>query len=417
MQSLLSLKIKKLKFNTDTLLSLLFVYYFCNNLVASVVIRIFEPGVTYYFYNFSFWLIVLTYCLLEKRKYLVPSFFLYLIISVLLALTLLIHPEYDSWLLDGPYSIKYQFLYARAGIWAFLVVSMIAGKKQFSSVLRVAAWVAFLYYGMQFVIAMNRGYWISHTVSGMEEMGRYNLAFGYHMLFPVIYFGLVAYLDEKRLYFIPFILSLLMILMGGSRGSLVCVPLLFFFALPFKWNNMNKQEKNRSILIIFVLLFLMIFFCFYYDAFFAGVQSLVRSTGISSRSIDGFLNNTFLNENGRDRIRAIVLELIGTGGPFGRGIYGERLAVGEFFRWGYSHNIILEMLCSFGYVGGTIILLAIFVGIIKTYRCCENTRDQIIFLTFLVTSCKLMFSDSFWYCDTFWAMLAVMLVWKRKKKC
>ena len=180
------MNINNFNLNAEVLLSFLFVYYFCNIVAGAIIIRLFAPGWTYYLYNCFFLIILLCCFLLGKRLRLGSSLFVYSLIFFLILITLLFHPEYDSWLLEGNYSIKDQFLNTRGGIWAYLVVSMLAFRvepRKFLNVLKATVWLNFIFYTLQFVIAGNRGYWISHTISGAEQMGRYNLAFGYHMLF------------------------------------------------------------------------------------------------------------------------------------------------------------------------------------------------------------------------------------------
>ena len=234
------------------------------------------------------------------------------------------------------------------------------------------------------------------------------------MLLPAVYFGIRGFLTGNRKFYIPSAIGTLMILMGGSRGALVCVPISFFLAIPFKWNKMGQRTKKLIILLI-VLSIPVIFLVYrYFNLIISAVFSMFSRFGLSSRSIDRIISGTFSAENGRDRIRDIVWELVKTGGPFGRGIYGERNAVGQYFKWGYAHNIALEMLCAFGYVGGSVLLVLLGIQIVKTYKRCVSTEDMLVVATFLGTSMKLLFSDSFWYCDTFWALLAIIVIWKKK---
>ena len=138
--------------------------------------------------------------------------------------------------------------------------------------------------------------------------------------------------------------------------------------------------------------------------------------GLSSRTLKALATGSFSDGNGREEIYEMAIELIKTGGPFGRGAYGDRYYIGRFYRGGYSHNLFLELLVTFGYVGGPIVILALFIGVLKAYKACfgDHVR-QMLFVAYGVTTCKLMFSYSFWYAQTFWVMIAFMIRWTRKR--
>ena len=86
--------------------------------------------------------------------------------------------------------------------------------------------------------------------------------------------------------------------------------------------------------------------------------------GIHSDTITSLLNNSISDANGRDRLWAAVSEQIKNTFPLGKGAFGDRLAAGKIFSWGYSHNIFFEMIASFGVIG----VIALLVLLVQSGR-------------------------------------------------
>ena len=118
------------------------------------------------------------------------------------------------------------------------------------------------------------------------------------------------------------------------------------------------------------------------------------------------LKGSFSASNGRDRIWNAVIDAIRSGGPFGYGMFGDRPFVAPLHIAGYSHNLILELLVSFG-VFGVVIVAYIIKDAVKMLFVCKDDDWKEIYLILFVGSCKLLLSFSFWYIWEFWAAAAV----------
>lgn len=241
------------------------------------------------------------------------------------------------------------------------------------------------------------------------------MEFGYDMLFPVSFFGAEIVIRRRKMYAFPFIVGAASILLGGSRGAIIWVAALFFFALPFRWKYMTG--KKRVIFCVLLLLFLAITIVavLQYDAIMRGLATWMLRHGISSRTLNSLVSGTFSDGSGRDVIYRMAWDLIKTGGPLGRGVYGDRYYIGNFFQWGYSHDIFLELLVSFGYIGGSILILLLIFGVFFVYRHCYSLEKQVVWITFLTTSMKLILSNSFWYNAAFWTLLVIIIKTKKMK--
>lgn len=205
-----------------------------------------------------------------------------------------------------------------------------------------------------------------------------------------------------------------MIFSNGSRGAVVWTVIMFLMILPFKWKKIGSKKKVWFVLILAVLSIAVVPICMNYHIILSRLSAIFTRYGISSRTLLSLMEGSFSDGNGREQIYALAIDLIKTGGLFGHGVYGDRYTIGNYFRWGYSHNIFLEFFVSFGYIGGIAASLFLVTGILRLYRHCDTWKRQIVFITFLITSCKLILSNSFWYTPGFWALLALIIKWGRR---
>lgn len=390
----------------------LMVWYFCDDVIISGFAHL-VGGISSYIWLFGFaCLLAISLIISNKNKLWVPIL-LYVGIVMLVLFTEVFHPENSSWLNHEYYNIQNMLVHPRGAIWAFIVMWLVDDSDDMYNSLRIIAYILLAYYVIQFLQAMRVGYWTSYDIDGTLRQTQYNLEFGYSMLLPTAFFGASAFLDKKRIHYFIYAGCILIILLGGSRGAAVWGILLFPIMLPFKWKNLNKKERNRWIIACFFLIpFALIIYNYLY-MLQMGLTYYLSSKGISSRTLDAILSGTLSDANARDDIYEKAIELIKTGGPFGRGIYGDRPYIGRFYKWGYSHNVFLELLVTFGYVGGSFVCGWIVYGVFKLFRNLVKIEEQIVFITFFISSLKLMLSNSFWYVPAFWVVLVLMVKWKR----
>ncbi len=409
----IKISLRKFRVN-DALVAFVFISYFCSEALRSFVAQVIMQGLFNAAYFFVFWTCIFLYIIVYNGKRLLPAFLCYSIISALFIITFLIHPEYESWYFERTYGIQVQFLRATGGIWAFLVLSLEKDRESMLEHLRFVAWLMFIYLSLRFLNAQIRGYWISYDNNYLQYEGEYSLGFGYDLLLPVLFFAAEAYLNRKRLCYIPFILGTIEILFGGSRGAIIWIPFIFIMMLPCKWKTMTKKKRVLMGSFFAFAFLLAIFIYLYYDVLLRAINQFLLSKGFQSRTLLSLLSGEFLDGNGRNEIYAMVIERIKEGGFFGNGVFGERIVVGQKFRWGYAHNFFLELFAAFGYVGGTLISLWLVFMIIRTIKKCRSTTDYIVFLTFFCSSMKLLLSDSFWFNRSFWALIAIMILWQKQ---
>lgn len=405
---------KSITVRKDFITGILFLMYFCSRVVSSVLARLFGAGIMRPLFALLFFVLLLLCIVSNPQKAFVPLI-VYFIIALCFLITYIFHPEYITWFTHSSYGIVPGFLYPSRGIWAFLVVWIVKDERRLYYYLKIACWGMFLFLLLQFVVAKVRGYWVVAQPNGSVINSEYDMEYGYDMLFPVSFFGAEIVIRRRKMYAFPFIVGAASILLGGSRGAIIWVVALFFFALPFRWNDLTGKQR------VFFCAFLLLFLAFtivavlQYDAIMKSLAAWMSRRGISSRTLNSLVSGSFSDGNGRIEIYQMACELIKTGGALGRGVYGDRYYIGNFFQWGYSHDIFLELLVSFGYIGGSILILLLIFGVFFVYRHCYSLEKQVVWITFLTTSMKLILSNSFWYNAAFWTLLAIIIKTKKMK--
>lgn len=361
--------------------------------------------------NITLLLSLFFYCINTRVRKSWVFFVVYSFIAFLIGFTILVHPEYSSWYTHSQYGITKQFLDLGSSIWAFLIIGLYEDEERLLHDLKIIAALVFLAYMTKFFGAMQRGYWILGT-SGRHAS--YDMEFGFRILFATVFWGALGLYKNKK-YLILYFVGIIIILMGGSRASFIWALLLFIANIPFMYAGSSVRKKRLAIISSILSIPFIVTFFRYSKQIVKLTASGLRLLGLSSRTIGFMSRGALMEENGRDIIFRMAIDLIKTGGPFGHGFYGDRLYIGQRFYWGYSHNIFLELLVTFGYVGGSVLIIALIVGCYKLYQKSYTSTKKVIFLTFFVNSFKLFLSNSFWYESSFWALLALMFFWERKK--
>jgi len=371
----------------------------------------------------TFFLIILMYaplvfslCLKKRGHYgYLGSFFICLLLVALIFLvTYCLHPEYESWYFAGSYPIWDRIFRPNQFLYAFLFVSAIENPKDLMKYLKLAAYILLAYYSYRLLKASIQGYWITTTTSAGPTRTSYDLNYGYDHLFVFSVFCCCGFRDKKAIHLILAGISLVEILMGGSRGPLLGVMLMLVISYILYRKTLSKLFR---VLILCVALLIMLLYLFLgMDAFLMGIGVIFGKLGISSRTIEKLLSGSgALDGTGRDRLYGIAIEMIKKG-FWGYGAYGDRYVIGKVFWVGYAHNIVLEMLIDFGWIFGTVICLKMLYDCIKMTFFCRSQAWRDAFIVFMIPCTKLLLSGSFWFSEAFFACIAIRIMYARWEK-
>ena len=339
---------------------------------------------------------------------------IYLAVLVAFALSLLFNPQLKEFYFRDSYGIGPVFR-PDGAIYAFLFFVMINDSDKLHKVITSSAYISFFYLVVVvFIPAMRRGYFLDIAPDGGMKAFRYSLSFGYDMLFPLTVFFTAALKSHSIIHYAISAISAVLIIGYGGRGAIVVLFLFVAILVVIRILDGNTSSTKKFVLITGVVLVGIVILIFG-DQLLELLISILTRHNINSRSIEMFLGGSFSDSNGRDKIWRTVLEAIPNGLPFGYGLFGDRPFVAPLHYAGYSHNLFLELLVSFGVIGAVCIIY-IISDAIRMIILCRDENWRIIYVILFVCSCKLLLSLTLWYSWEFWAAAAVAYRYRLMKR-
>ncbi len=210
-------------------------------------------------------------------------------------------------------------------------------------------------------------------LSGKISLGAYSMPLSYYMLLPAIMF-IDELLDKFSLRSLLFtILSLLIILVLGSRGAILCIAVF----IVLKFFRLYQKQTYKKVLGYFGFVGILTGIFLFFPKIILYIYNGLLAYGINSRTLFLFLKDGFYL-SGRDRIYEKMIDEIVAHPILGIGIAGDRL----LFSDSYAHNLFLEILANFGLLMGGIILIVLIVILIRALRTkdLEKYHMMIIYL-------------------------------------
>lgn len=192
---------------------------------------------------------------------------------------------------------------------------------------------------------------------------------------------------KSYLYIVGFILSILLIVLGGSRGPLVTCIVLSIITIFFYLKNSNTKN-------IFVVLFgfLVSLIGLNYT-----ITNYSESIGLVIRINESLLNQEDVNYGGRGGHFESAFNQFINNPFFGDKIFDNHLGF-------YPHNLFLESFMALGIFGGLIFAYLTFINTIKGGK--KNIINT--YITFLCFTLFGFTSGAIWSSFEFWILLAVI---------
>ena len=212
------------------------------------------------------------------------------------------------------------------------------------------------------------------TYSNWEHS--YDMSLGYIMAFSALIL-LAQFTIDSRIYnIILAILLSVFILFIGSRGPFICIISFVFIELFLS----QRYKKKRAIIIIGTCIAIGAI-CINFENIITFVYNISVNFGFNSRSIRLLLEGEAIShDSGRNTLQEYYLQLIHKEPFGGYGVMGAWKADSM-----YPHNIILEFLLAFGYIGGVpllMILLILFVSAVRKSKDRYNNALIVIFISY-----------------------------------
>ena len=228
-----------------------------------------------------------------------------------------------------------------------------------------------------------------------------NLSYTASFCIGMLLFYLRVIEVEKKQYFYYVIcvvflfLNIFILFSGGGKGAFVSVCFLSFYFL----------AQNKKNFLLFLLLFLLgvCLFIFFYD-FIVSISGFNRIFGNLTS------DNVATLTSGRDSIYilswTIIKEKIFLGGGAGTGVYETGY---------YAHNFFLDVLLDWGFAGFITVLGFCFAILKKVWMLRDDRNITFLFILFIISFTKLMFSSSV-YCDfNIWFSSIAILAYDNQK--
>lgn len=330
-------------------------------------------------------------------------FLFYGVIGILFLFKFWGNPDMSDWI-HRTYGL--QSVITWGGLLAYVVIRLQWNFENMLNCLKKAGIVLGIYYAWKSLEVIRNGYW-TYIQFDIERHSSSNMSWSYGVLMAICFISIYLFKDKKKIVIFPIALGVIGILVYGSRGTLI--GFLIGIVLLIIFYNSGRMSR-RSYFILFLFAGLGIFFLS--DTGLTIISTTLKNAGLNSRFIDSLVDFSFSNfeetSNGRWIIWITVAELIKNGPFYGYGVMGERNAVYSVgMKWGYSHNVFLEILSNFGWLIGSIILTFAIISIIRFFKNSKNADEKLLFILFMTIGFELLLSNSIWLHCAPWALMAL----------
>lgn len=298
-------------------------------------------------------IIIVSFPFLLKRNAL-AVFTTFIIAFLFYGISVIVHPETEVyWKNEG-----FRFLFP-ISLPSALCVVLIKDKRLFYQALFHISYLCALIcllYGIR-------------LTNGSFILERYSIGYGYALLIPII----VLLFYPKWFNILISSVLFLFLVRYGSRAPLVALAVFIIY-----------QAIIRKKFLYLALIVAAVVAINYFS-------SISDSQILSSRSVQLLESREFFShDSGRGEIQIPVMRAIRERPITGWGAFGDRVVSG-----GYSHNLVLEIICDYGFfVGGFILIMLLFVIVSLFFK--MNKLDRDVLVVFLsATLIPLMVSSSY----------------------
>lgn len=227
------------------------------------------------------------------------------------------------------------------------------------------------------------------------EAGQYSMGAAYSILPHVLYvcWYLLRKINIVNILF--FAAGLFMLLSYGTRGPIVCL-LVFFVIYAVIFNKSRYRWVFLAVVAgIGYLLLANI------EVIMLVLNDVFSNLGLSTRITQQFLMDTLDDDSGRSSIISTLKLLMSNDGKMAYGIFGSYRYVN-----GYAHRIYWDFWFSYGYIFGTVLILALCWLYYRGVKNCTSDIERGFWLLLLCNSIVgLMFSDCYIFNRWFYLLL------------
>lgn len=226
----------------------------------------------------------------------------------------------------------------------------------------------------------------------------YSMSYGNQMLLLSVLL-VFRYMDERRKYdILMFLMTVGYIFIGGSRGPLVSIFVLFLywiFTIKPKWKR-NLSAAILSAIAIPSLLF--------WKELLMLLYGILNKMGVNSRSLYMMINGMGTYDSGRSLFHDTLFKALNESPVLGLGAFGGEKTVG------LAHSLYIDILANFGYVFGIVFMLLILWGICNQIKSKNDTaRSEVIIMMGIILFPRGFFDETFWGAWPLWLIMGLLL--------
>lgn len=353
----------------------------------------------------------------QERSFLAKNILFLVFISSLIFINYILNPEIGVWLQDDTYGLSKIFaldghIFA-GGVTAYYIIAIQKDPERIMKCLKFSNILIMIYMLMMLYNRLSKGYFLVEGANGLRQ-AEYNMSFGYYCAFISTLSYIFWMENKKKLNLIISVLFFTLAVSFGSRGVIVTFAL---FIISLIWISLRDSRLTRKAMLIVLIVLLTVVLVTFYSEIVIGIQYFLNSIGITNSRTVSILNSSteLLDSNGRDWLWSLGMDMIKNKFPFGYGAFGERITIGNYVRWGYVHNVFMELVLEFGLIGLVFSIYTLY----KSFALINNDKNKkwnILFILFFSNCGMLMVSNSFWYCPYFWAAIATGVLYCKELK-
>lgn len=315
--------------------------------------------------------------------------------TVVMILSYFVHPSIGSLIIDPDYNPLHS-----VGLFLFFYGFPLT--IFFSLQLEWERFLSYLFYFSVplIVLAALDYYFVMLRIGG--DLVNY-MSFSYNQLLAASICAVYGFKNRNVLAFILSFISLLLIFLGGARGSLLCLLLLYFALMLY---NINAK---KAILSVVILAFVLVSWKSIFNSFLSLSSGIVDDIGGFSRTLYKITEGEMFQSGSRDNISRILCNAISEN-PLGYGLLGDRYILSQHNLTGYAHSIYLEFLCDFGWIIGGFLLVLLFGRILLLFLKWKQNPVYFVFLSLLPAGIVMLFMSGSFLDEAFafWALLGII---------
>ncbi|WP_165247913.1 O-antigen ligase family protein [Adlercreutzia sp. ZJ141] len=272
----------------------------------------------------------------------------------------------------------------------FMLLSMMRDYDHLLNNLLQCCPVLFVFASIAFVCSLVPSLAISESRTIQYSMGYGN---------AVLLLSLLLLLKMRRrktpLVIVAFILSVVYILLSGSRGPLLSIGIAMVVLL--------MMEKGRKkIIISLVVLTAFVFATLFYTELLSTIIEFLESRGISSRTLVLMLSDQAFYDSGRSDYYSVVVDRLNECPLTGLGAFSGEVLVG------LTHSLYLDIFVTFGYfIGGLLIAWSVISAVKLSSE--NSSRGELALLISITVFPRGFFSGSFFTSKELWMLFGMKI--------